>query len=1201
MILIKNKVFLGVLIGVVTLVSTALTEYLFYQQEKGTWVVRLEEKLHKAEEKADEYLGLIKDSVDIDSRIWNEDIIYVGFREGKIFFWSDARIGCDDLYDVLNRGTDFVRINNTYYDVRKRKVGDTEYFALLHIKNDYPYSNKYVQNKFSKFLHISDENAGHVKVLPDGNGDGISIKNKDGRKLFTIVYDNSYKERAPNYLLLLFYLVFFISLFYVYNELERGASSWKFQLLYMFLFIVCLAVVRYVVVNYQLPPSLYRLPVFDTERAKDIYINSIGDFLLTALCIFFVCYITLVNLKIDYQSGALRRYRYLVGAAFIFLTFMYIEMFNFAIGLVIENMDIHLNIARLIHIGLPSLIAFVAIIICGLVIVMIIYSSVTVFQSLLSFSSVVKTVTVACLLLCFLSYSLKLYTNFWDCFFIWVIYLLIAVNKYLVKRDVQRSIYILVVFLLSIYIVMIMKKYERYKELTQRPDFATELIEERDYNFEGVLVDISEGISGAPLLAELIEEGEELVIDSILLGKLLNISGYNYRTEINLCHPTDSLFLVDEKRMYNCRDFFESQIRRYGAKVGHTHFYAIDDFDGLVSYVGRFRFGEMILYIRFDAAKGDEGEGYPRVLSRKSMGDKKTAYHYSYAKYKNGELITSSGDFIYFKRLSALGELGDNIEIVNKDNYSHMLIPVEGNNALVISLPINTFSFYYMNVLYAFFTCIIISSYGLFFNVNRNINFRKGTLKARIKNNVISLIFVLFVILTALSIYLNTSSFEARHNNKAREFLKYINKELERQGCVDVRKCPEIVEFLSAMSELLMIDINIYSEQGNLTATSRPEIFKNGFEGNLVNPKALKQIVANREMSYITQEKVGELSYLSAYMPLVLDNGQSYILNVPYFTQNDELNLDIFITVVITVNIAIVMMVLAFILSGVLAERVTKPLQMVNDKLRRLRFGGKNEKIAYDNKDEVGILVQEYNNMVDKLDESIALLARSERENAWREMARQIAHEIKNPLTPMKLNIQYMQRFLQIEDPEELKKRFRDTSSMLIEQIDNMASIASAFSDFAKMPVANCETFDISDLVASCAALFKNNIDNLETVIESDIRVFADKEQMRRVFINILKNAEQAIPGNRKGLIWIGVCRDKEKVEIRIRDNGCGIPSELKERIFEPNFTTKSSGTGLGLAISRRIIESMDGTIDFSSIKDIGTEFVIVLDCVKNV
>lgn len=401
------------------------------------------------------------------------------------------------------------------------------------------------------------------------------------------------------------------------------------------------------------------------------------------------------------------------------------------------------------------------------------------------------------------------------------------------------------------------------------------------------------------------------------------------------------------------------------------------------------------------------------------------------------------------------------------------------------------------------------------------------------------------------------------------------------------------------MSEVLLVDINIYLPNGYLVSTSRPEIFQNGFDGLLINPRALDAIGREGTMSYILSERIGDLEYMSAYMPLILDNGKTYILNVPYFAQNDELNVDILIMIIITVNIAIIMMVLAFILSGLLAERVTKPLQMVNDKLRLMRIGGKNEKIFYNHKDEVGALVLEYNNMVDKLDESIVQLAKSERESAWREMARQIAHEIKNPLTPMKLNVQFMQRSLVQGDPELLKERFKKVSSMLIEQIDNMASIASAFSDFAKMPIASLEEFDLSELLKNCVMLFKNNIDSLKCQIEPGLRGVADKEQIRRVFINILKNAEQSIPEDRKGEVFVVARRVDGRIEVRIKDNGCGIPEELRARIFEPNFTTKSSGTGLGLAISNKIVESMGGTIDFTSEIGVGSEFVVTLNGLK--
>ncbi len=186
--------------------------------------------------------------------------------------------------------------------------------------------------------------------------------------------------------------------------------------------------------------------------------------------------------------------------------------------------------------------------------------------------------------------------------------------------------------------------------------------------------------------------------------------------------------------------------------------------------------------------------------------------------------------------------------------------------------------------------------------------------------------------------------------------------------------------------------------------------------------------------------------------------------------------------------------------------------------------------------------------MVDKLDESIVQLAKSERESAWREMARQIAHEIKNPLTPMKLNIQFMLRSLQMEDTEKFKERFRAISGMLIERMDNMAAIVSAFSDFAKMSEAHNETFEVDELVRNCSLLFKNNTEELECDVEEGIRILADREQMRRVLINLLKNAEQ-VSRRPAGVIRITSVKEG-KVEIRIRDNGQGIPKIFGRKSF---------------------------------------------------
>lgn len=1193
-----KKIFVILFLAFVVLGATALTEYLFYRQNERVWVQKLEQRLHRQEKRADELLRTFRDSVSVeDWECGEKDICFAGFHRGNLFFWTNGLVGTKDLYRQLTAGGNLVKLGHTYYDVRRRNFGEIEYFALIRLLDFYPYTTKYVKNKFAEFLKIPEENVDQLVMYPSERADAQIIRDKDGEILGYLTFGEHYKERVPNYGLIFLYLLVFLSLFYVYDLILRRTLSYKKQLLWFVGFVFLLLGVRFFMQTFHLPSSVYRLPVFDEQFTGKFFISSIGDLMLTTFCVFQLVSLTLSNVRMNYENKKFRKYRYLIAIASLAVVFLYIDFFKFSIDMAVEHLNVHLNIAQLVHVGVASLLTFIAISLGGLIILALLSGIVVVFRHLFSFKQVVKIATLECLVLWMLSIRFNLYTNFWDCFFIWGMTLLIAVNRYLLKKEIQRSVYILALFLLSTYVVMISKKYEHYKELRQRMDYATELIEERDYNFEKRLVEIDRLIGSSEKLRGMLERGEEEEAESLLRGKLLDLAGHNYVSDIAFCRQGDSLWLPDIQEKRNCREYFEQTIRKSGHQIGGTHFYAIGIFNGFATYIGRFRYGDLVLYLRFDAPRDDVGLGYPQILSRRSGDGKNNVYVYSYAKYSDGKLVMSFGNFVYYKKFSAFGkEKSSKVSLFEKDHYSHMIIPADNDNTLVISLSERVFALYYMNVLYAFIVCTIFSFYSLFFYVNRSIDFQGRGLKVRIKNNFISLIFILLALLTTLTIFMNIKGFEGRHKAKAVDLMKYINKELEQLDCVEREQCPEILETLSDMSEILKVDINIYSSEGELVSTSRPEIFQYGFTGLLINPKAYKEIRKNGTTSYIETERIGELEYMAVYTPLVLDNGKSYVLNVPYFAQNDELNIDILIMIVIMVNIAIFMVVLAFVLSGLMAERVTKSLQVVNEKLSKMRIGGKNEKIKYHHRDEIGALVREYNNMVDKLDESIEQLARSERENAWREMARQIAHEIKNPLTPMKLNIQFMLRSLQLEDPEKFKQRFRDVAGMLVEQIDSMAVIASAFSDFAKISVTHCEVLDIDVVVRNCTMLFENNVDVLKCEANSGVKVFADKEQMRRVIINLLKNAEQSILPERRGEIDVVVRKIGERVEIRVRDNGCGIPEEIRKTIFEPNFTTKSSGSGLGLAICRRIIEGFGGEIGFTTELNVGTEFYIILN-----
>jgi signal transduction histidine kinase len=288
----------------------------------------------------------------------------------------------------------------------------------------------------------------------------------------------------------------------------------------------------------------------------------------------------------------------------------------------------------------------------------------------------------------------------------------------------------------------------------------------------------------------------------------------------------------------------------------------------------------------------------------------------------------------------------------------------------------------------------------------------------------------------------------------------------------------------------------------------------------------------------------------------------------------------------------------AIVLAIIITNSITRPIASIGDMLSNFTLE-ENQRIQYDSQDEIGQLIGIYNRMIEKVEAQARQLKKSEREEAWREMAQQVAHEIKNPLTPMKLNVQYLMRAKDQQNPEEREQLLSRISKTLIEQIDSLSRIATEFSNFAKMPKAQLSTFSLNQLIESVHNLFKDQQSeqlSIELSLpEEDIQVNADKEQMLRVLNNLVKNGIQAIPEGRAGKIAISLTTDNRKATISVRDNGAGIPKELHQKVFAPNFTTKSSGTGLGLAISKNIVDSVNGEIRFETEEGKGTIFQVEL------
>jgi len=339
-----------------------------------------------------------------------------------------------------------------------------------------------------------------------------------------------------------------------------------------------------------------------------------------------------------------------------------------------------------------------------------------------------------------------------------------------------------------------------------------------------------------------------------------------------------------------------------------------------------------------------------------------------------------------------------------------------------------------------------------------------------------------------------------------------------------------------------------------------------------------------------------------------VENGESYrssysyitdgkfkplaILNLPYLENDDFINkkLSDFLTRLGLTYLFI--LVLAILLAYLLSKYITKSLKTISEKMNAIRLEKRNEKLDIGvASEEIRALVTSYNSMIDQLEESAIKLAKSEREHAWREMAKQVAHEIKNPLTPMRLSVQSFQRKFDPADPTIIKK-VEEYSKTLIQQIDTMSSIASAFSNFAKMPAQQSESLDVVSIVKMALDIFTEDYLVFSAEEEEIIAKF-DRTQLIRVVTNLVKNAIQAIPETKDPKIVVSVFSDAEQVNIIVSDNGIGISEENKQRIFEPKFTTKTSGMGLGLGMVKNIVETYNGNITFTSESGKGTTFKV--------
>jgi nitrogen fixation/metabolism regulation signal transduction histidine kinase len=362
-------------------------------------------------------------------------------------------------------------------------------------------------------------------------------------------------------------------------------------------------------------------------------------------------------------------------------------------------------------------------------------------------------------------------------------------------------------------------------------------------------------------------------------------------------------------------------------------------------------------------------------------------------------------------------------------------------------------------------------------------------------------------------------------------------------------------------------------------------------------PTAYLDLAHKKTSEFINpNEAIGTFNYAAAYAPIKNANQQTVAyIGIPFFANNADYERKIGPFVNTLINIYALVFVLIGVLAVFLAKQITEPLSFIQENIKRTKLGQINKPIKWRRQDEIGVLVREYNKMIAELEISANKIARSERESTWREIAKQVAHEIKNPLTPLKLGVQLLERSWREKDPD-FEQKFERFNKSFIEQIDSLANIASEFSKFAKMPETKLEKFAILPLIKQSKSLY-DGVENVQLQVidksTKDCIILADHDQLLRAFGNLFKNAAEAANEAKMCQIQVSIRNDDSQIFVEVHDNGIGIPAELQEKIFSPNFTTKTSGTGLGLAFVKQAVENADGHIQFSSSPKQGTSFYL--------
>jgi len=1139
-------------------------------------------------------------------------------------FWNTQASLPTGAMLAFQDGEYLVDLPNGKYEMIRRKMvlrggRNLLLISLIPIRRNYYLENDYLRNGFIDHPNV-EKNYAITNIVTD-----IPVRNSYGKTLFHLAPKDS-TVSTNDWVTILLRLLGTLFIFFFIHQVALGVSRRSGAVWGIASLAVALLALRAITYFFPFPLDQRQFELFSPSvyGYSNIF-RSLGDLLVNALLFFWLAYFARnqVNAQDITLKAGIRRNRILIAVLLLLALVWLTVTAGLLIRSLVADSQIPFDVTNFFSLNIYSVFGFM--VLCCIAMGYFICSQMILrFLDAIPEAGFVFRILVAVVTgLVYLTTQIDQSLDYRLGLLIWLgVYLAVNQPDIFRKRLVSGSsmVYWLVFFSLSI--TLVISTQNRIREQGYRKRIAEKLAWQSDPSSEKLLNVAIGGFSNDFWLGNMdrLKNGKESerIKDSVIQA---NFSGYlnRYETSFHVYDPGGRPLSGNEDLTYDTlTTIYTMQARKTG--INHLRYYetAFDRFSYIYQREVKDTAGHTvaILYMLSNPRRYSSHAMVPTLFRDAYDQSFARSPFYAYALYEKGELVANVNDYP-FRRSVGPGETAfTEFEFREQKGYSELWYRQGRDRLVVVTRKSNIFL--ESITLFAYIFCVFLFLVGLFNALSlflrsgsRWSDFRKNfhlSIRQQIFTTIISVSIFSFLVIGAATIIFFINRYNGNNQERLSRTIQVISNEINNRmdegrlggidpGRVDSTGREGLRDAITEIAGIHNVDVNLYDSTGQLMVSSQPLVYSKGILTRLMDPRAFYNMKALRKIQYVQNEMAGGLRYLSIYQPLKDNRRQVFAyINIPYFTSSRDLNQEISNFLVAIINLNAFIFLIAGVIAVFLTNRITGSFEWIGERMRQISLGGHDQTITWNRNDEIGGLVGEYNKMVRKLESSVADMTRAEREGAWREMARQVAHEIKNPLTPMKLSIQYLQKAIDNNAPN-VKELSSGVARTLIEQIDHLSRIASQFSQFANIGNVKDEVFDLHGLLHSLIALHSSNegASFAWQPVDQEVLIRADRTQINRLFTNLFQNAVEAVPEGRRPEVSVHEECFEGRIVVSVSDNGTGIPEEMASRIFSPNFTTKSSGTGLGLAMCKGIVEQTGGEIWFSTTSGSGSVFYVSL------